>query len=182
MSLREKRILLIAAAAVLLFFCDLVVLKPFNKERDALDKRISEKKQELDRGKLIIEHQAAIRQGWEFHELKEPTGTSEDLAASFQEDLLGIFKEAGIQTDSLVKRGEVDLRAPKGFKEITFTASFSGENDDLIELQEALDGYDGYLRINMMQINAQKAKRRENLDVKLEVSTIWFNAGNGVRS
>ena len=145
-------------------------------------REIQEGKQDRDQGWRTMGRENEIRDAWEAHRLSEPEGTSEDLAASFQEDLLGIFKKARIQTDTLVKRAEVDLRNPKGLKEITFSASFSGDNDDLLELKEALDEYDGYLRVNWMQINAQKDKRQEILDVKLEGSTIWFKAGNGVRS
>lgn len=182
MSLREKRILMIASVAVLLFLGDLIILGPFTEGRTALLGQIKKEKQDRDQGRWTVEREDEIREAWKAHRFSEPEGTSDDLAASFQEDFLGIFKKARIQTDTLVKRAEVDLRNPKGLKEITFSASFSGDNDDLVELKEALDAYDGYLRVNWMQINAQKDKRQEILDVKLEVSTIWFKAGNGVRS
>ena len=101
------------------------------------------------------------------------------MAAAFQEDLVKLFRDAGIKGKGFEKRREVKHGE---FIEVILSTGFEGSNDDFVNLMKALDEHPGYLRANVVQVNTQKGKQDDKLDVKLEVSTIWYSAGNGGRS
>lgn len=169
----------IAGALLLLLLVDKLILTPFLEGSGALDKQILESRKILDTGKLTIDRGPRIQQGWENHAARAPRGTVREGEVAFQSDLLAIFKKAGIQPDDFKKMRESKHGA---FVESVFTAGFTASNADLVNLMEALDAYDGFLRANLIQVGLVTDKQQDKLDVKIEVSTIWFSAGNGGRA
>lgn len=179
MSDRERLLLLVAGAAVLLLALVLVVLDPYLEESELLAKQTQAATNEWDAGQLVLVREQSIRGGWAAHRAHAPAEGVEALAAAFQEDLVKLFRDVGIKGKGFEKRRE----AKHGeFVEVILSTGFEGTNEDLVNLMKALDEYPGYLRANVVQVNTPKGKQDEKLDVKLEVSTIWFSAGNGGRS
>lgn len=168
-----------AGAAVLLLLLNYVVLEPYLDASELLDQQTRAATQELEAGQLVLVREQSIRGAWAAHAAAAPKATPEDLEAAFQADLVKLFADVKIQSQGFEKRRETKHGDSV---EIIFTSSFTGSNKDLVRLMRALDEYPGYLRANLMQVNTKKDKQDQDMDVKLEISTIWFSSGNGGKS
>jgi hypothetical protein len=168
-----------AGAALGLLLLDLVVFGPAGTRAGTLDLALQKKIQERDMDELVLGRAERIRSSWEAHRKRAPAGTREELEAAFQADVVKLLEKARIRGEGFTKRPE----RPHGeFVELVFTTSFTVSNDELVNLMKVLDQYEGYLRATLLEAQKRKDKQDEKLDVKLEVSTIWFSAGKEGRS
>ena len=177
MTPRERKIMMVVGALVFLLIVEMMIWRPYEEEAVKLDGQLSTRRQELMAGRLMIDREASIRTAWRAHEAAAPSGSAGDSGAKFQEDLIEIFKKTKIQTQGFSSRPAVKHG---DYREISFVANFQATVEHISNLMEALDGYEGYLRANMVQITAPRDKRKSKLfDVKIEVSTIWFDSSTG---
>ena len=180
MTERERKLAMVVGVAVLILMLDFVVLMPYLDGSKELQGKINAARVQRTAGRVVIQHGPRIRSDWEGHRARAPKGTKSETQRAFQQDLLRLFKKARIETKRVgdprdVERGEV--------KEIVFTVKIEATTTkDLSRLMRTLDGYDGYLRANMLKVTRLTGKRKGKLDVTIDVSTIWFSVSNGGRS
>jgi hypothetical protein len=177
--LERRNLVWVAGGLMLLLLVDKLILTPFMEGSDLLDKQIQEARKDLDTSQLTIQRGPRIQASWEAHAARAPRGSVRAVEATFQSDLLAIFKQAKIQPDDFKRVREAKHGA---FVESVFAASFTASNSDLVNLMEALDSYEGILRANLVQVGLVQDKQQDKLAVTIEVSTIWFSATNGGRS
>lgn len=169
-----------AGALLVVLLADLIIVEPALKESARLDGEITKADIARDDARFTMDRETPIRSAWEQHSKRAPKVTKEDLEAAFLSDLIKLFEKARIRGQGFTKRPE---RTHGAYVELIFATSFQGSINELVDLMKVLDDYDdGYLRANVLQITRGKDKQEDKLDVKVEVSTIWFSAGNGGRS
>lgn len=177
---RHTPMLMAAAGGLLaLLLADLIVVGPALQESARLEGEIARADIAREDARFTVNRETKIRSAWELHAKRAPTGTQEDLEAVFLADLIKLFEKARLRGQGFSKRPE---RRHGAYVELVFATGFQGSNDELVDLMKVLDGYEGYLRANVLQVTRGKDKQEDKLDVKVEVSTIWFSAGNGGRS
>lgn len=168
-----------AMVAALLLFT--FAVKPLMNEPKAIRENLNTSRRRLENQDRVIKDAVAIEAAWEAHRAKIGAKDQNEVGRAFAQEMSKLYEKAGVDPG---RSGEQHEDRIEVFREIGSTVNFRCDQSKFAALLRALDAYAGYLRAGGMTVNSHFDEAKNDMDVILKVSTLWFGgepAGKGGR-
>jgi hypothetical protein len=171
-SRRERILAIVVAGLVALFLADRLILSPLD-EAKVESQRLAQERMELAAAQEKVARRASLQDALRPYREWMESRSADEAAGAFMNQMLGIFRDAGIQPTSSTPAHEPN---GGGFPLARATFEFTCSNEVLWELMHRIEAFGGYLRVESFNVRSEfrpgQAETGARVRVTLVVSTL----------